>query len=141
MGLLNALGLARAASMTALTERLRKCEARAEALARKLEEARSEARSWRQRAEEAQQRVKGAEKEAAKESQRLRKVRADVEKEVAREKQRTVDVATLDQRLDEAERDLTIARDHLMAIEVKLDILEGAAQVLDTRTRQLLAGR
>jgi hypothetical protein len=28
-----------------------------------------------------------------------------------------------------------VARDHLMAIEVKLDILEGAANVLDRRTR------
>jgi hypothetical protein len=28
-----------------------------------------------------------------------------------------------------------MAREHLMAIEVKLDILEGAANVLDVRTR------
>ncbi len=45
----------------------------------------------------------------------------------------------LDERLDRAERDLTAARDLLMAIEVKLDILEGAAQVLDARTRRMLA--
>ena len=44
----------------------------------------------------------------------------------------------LDERLDRAERDLTAARDLLMAIEVKLDILEGAAQVLDARTRRML---
>ena len=35
----------------------------------------------------------------------------------------------------ETERELMVARDHLMAIEVKLDILEGAANVLDRRTR------
>jgi len=31
---------------------------------------------------------------------------------------------------------LSMARDHLMAIEAKLDILEGAANVLDLRTRR-----
>ena len=45
----------------------------------------------------------------------------------------------LDERLDRAERDLTAARDLLMTIDVKLDILEGAAQVLDARTRRMLA--
>ena len=38
-------------------------------------------------------------------------------------------------RLAEAEQALSVAREHLMAIDVKLDILEGAANVLDTRTR------
>ena len=44
-------------------------------------------------------------------------------------------VKMLRDRLAETERELMVARDHLMAIEVKLDILEGAANVLDRRTR------
>ena len=44
-------------------------------------------------------------------------------------------VKVLRDRLAETEHELMVARDHLMAIEVKLDILEGAANVLDRRTR------
>jgi hypothetical protein len=44
-------------------------------------------------------------------------------------------VKKLRDRLNDTERELMVARDHLMAIEVKLDILEGAANVLDKRTR------
>ena len=38
-------------------------------------------------------------------------------------------------RLEEAERSAATAHEHLMAMEVKLDLLEAAAQVLDLRTR------
>ncbi len=60
--------------------------------------------------------------------------------EQSRQDQKRIEKArVLDERLDRAERDLTAARDLLMTIEVKLDILEGAAQVLDARTRRMLA--
>ena len=42
-------------------------------------------------------------------------------------------------RLVEAEQSLGLAREHLMAIDVKLDILEGAANVLDARTRAAIS--
>jgi hypothetical protein len=45
------------------------------------------------------------------------------------------DVRKLRDQLVATQKDLLLARDHLMAIEVKLDILEGAANVLDARTR------
>jgi chromosome segregation ATPase len=45
------------------------------------------------------------------------------------------DLAALQARLADTERALTLARDQLNAIEVKLEILEGAANVLDARTR------
>ena len=45
------------------------------------------------------------------------------------------DLAVMQTRLAETERALTLAREHLNAIEVKLEILEGAANVLDARTR------
>jgi hypothetical protein len=40
--------------------------------------------------------------------------------------------------LANTERDLAHAREHLMLIDTKLDILEGAATVLDNRTRSIL---
>jgi hypothetical protein len=45
------------------------------------------------------------------------------------------DAVAIEARLAETERALATARDHLNAIEVKLQILEGAANVLDARTR------
>ena len=47
----------------------------------------------------------------------------------------TREFAAMQARLVEAERAATLAREQLMAIEVKLEILEGAANVLDARTR------
>ena len=45
------------------------------------------------------------------------------------------------QNLETVKRDLVLAREALMAVDVKLDILEGAANVLDLRTRGVAARR
>jgi chromosome segregation ATPase len=45
--------------------------------------------------------------------------------------------ASMEARVAAATHDLEIAREYLMGIEVKLDILEGAANVLDARLRTL----
>ena len=50
------------------------------------------------------------------------------------------DLTVMQTRLTETERALTLAREHLNAIEVKLEILEGAANVLDARTRTQVIG-
>ena len=44
-------------------------------------------------------------------------------------------------RLEEAQRGATFAREHLMAMETKLDLIEAAIQVLDTRTREAAVTR
>ena len=54
---------------------------------------------------------------------------------------RARDAADLRAHLANAQRDLTHAREHLMLIDTKLDILEGAATVLDNRTRAILSTR
>src|SRR5207247_525894 len=51
---------------------------------------------------------------------------------------KTRDAADLRAHLSATERDLAHAREHLMMIDTKLDILEGAANVLDNRTRAIL---
>ena len=53
---------------------------------------------------------------------------------------RTVELAQMQEQLAEAQRALALTREHLMAIEVKLEILEGAANVLDARTRAQING-
>jgi chromosome segregation ATPase len=139
VGLLNAIGLVSSARLASASDRVRTLESRIEALTGKLAEVQADVRTWQAKAEEARTRVKEIEQEAARERKRAARARAEIEKEAAREKTRAVDVPALERRLEDAERDLADARNLLMAIEVKLDILEGAATVLDRRTRTLLS--
>jgi hypothetical protein len=101
------------------------------ALSRAAEELKAASQNWKIRAGEESARAKSIEAE-------LRRQRELAERHgLAAEKlrRRREDVDKLRTRLADAERELAVARDHLMAIEVKLDILEGAANVLDKRTR------
>lgn len=139
MGLLNALGLVRSARLAAASERFRTLESRVETLTQKLADAQADARAWQVKAEEARKRAKEIEADAAREVRRVQRAREEIEKQIVREKKRAIDVPALEQQLETAERELALARDQMMAIEVKLDILEGAATVLDRRTRKLLS--
>ena len=119
-----------------LLERLRKTEERAEKLA--------------QDASDAQKALRDAKEESERHAHRVEKLKADIDRLKA-DFERKYDedrrgLAQMDQkratavdgfadRLASAERELADARDVLMAIDVKLAILEGAANVLDARTR------
>ena len=46
------------------------------------------------------------------------------------------EVLTRLERLDRAQRTIAQARSHLLAMETKLDVIEGALNVLDRRTRE-----
>ena len=142
MGLLRTLGIAPAARVDELAERLRKAQARADSLTKKLEDVQAESRARLdealKRLRDAEERLRQSDERAIRDAQRVEKLKADAEHQATREKKKAIDVPALEHRLDDAERDLLVARDHLMAIEVKLDILEGAANVLDARTRKLL---
>jgi hypothetical protein len=100
------------------------------ALARQAEQLRTSARSWKATAAQTQDRVRALEQDLHRQSRLVKEARA-----VAKGSHSEGDVAKLRQQLADTERELMLAREHLMAIEVKLDILEGAANVLDVRTR------
>jgi chromosome segregation ATPase len=51
------------------------------------------------------------------------------------------EVQELRERLEESRRIATLAREHLMATEVKLDLIEAAIHVLDARTREAAVPR
>ena len=74
---------------------------------------------------------------------RLEKLGQKTEHEVRRLREHDVTRAArlddLQQRTAWAEKSIQLGREHLMAIEVKLDIVEGAINVLDQRTRAALA--
>jgi SMC interacting uncharacterized protein involved in chromosome segregation len=74
--------------------------------------------------------------------ERLARLSLDVEtkaREVKALQRQVADLQSLNERLIVAERDLAAARELLMAVDVKLDILEGAANVLDVRTRSVVS--
>ncbi len=99
-----------------------------------IKELRAGSLGWKMKAGEVLARTKALERE-------LNEHKKHAEKSLkAAEKLGTRDLAVRDlkERVTRAERELTMAREQLMAIEVKLDILEGAANVLDVRTRTAL---
>jgi hypothetical protein len=103
------------------------------AVVNQMEEARASAKTWKGRTGEALARVKAVEAELAHHAKQLKEARRTAEKV-----RRQGDVGELQNQLAQTERELMLAREHLMAIEVKLDILEGAANVLDARTRSAI---
>ncbi len=104
---------------------------RYEALSRSFDGLKASGAEWKKKAAEAAGQQRSLEAEVRRQSQLVTKLRGSIEKW----RQRHDDIKKLRERLAHTERELMVARDHLMAIEVKLDILEGAANVLDQRTR------
>jgi hypothetical protein len=90
---------------------------------------------WKAKATEAINRARTLEQELRRQTQLADKLKIAVDKA----KQKQADIERLRAQLQDAERELAGAREHLMVIEVKLDILEGAANVLDARTRSAVA--
>jgi chromosome segregation ATPase len=137
-------GFVRASRYAAAVEQQQRAESRARKLEQQLEVMRAESKGWKGKADQAHEALREAQAgaaEARKQLQRAEKLRADAEQRAERNAQRAVDMDGLHTRLTESERALAIAREQLMAIEVKLDILEGAANVLDARTRTVVTRR
>lgn len=151
--LLNLVGLVTARRHRVMAAQLRDAESRAKKLTKLVDQSRADTRTWKTKAHDATQHLKAvekdaahqaqrAEKQAAHQAQRAEKHRLEVEKleaNIDRIRREGVDLEALRKRLADAEHELAIAREHLMAVEVKLDILEGAANVLDGRTRSVIA--
>jgi hypothetical protein len=92
--------------------------------------------AWKTKASEAMERVKSLEAEVKRQARLIETLTTSTEK--LRLRQDAIDnLARV--RLAEAEQALAVAREHLMMVDVKLDILEGAANVLDARTRSAIS--
>jgi chromosome segregation ATPase len=119
--LLSALGLVTAGRYKAAAEQER--------------QARAAAHEWKAKAAASMARAKDLEDEVKRQTRHADKSQASLAKLTARHEK----MDDLRRRLADAERELLVAREHLMAVEVKLDILEGAANVLDIRTRAVIS--
>lgn len=114
-----------------LLERLQKAEARHAKLVDELDRARASAKACQAKVEEAEKALRVQHADAAHQLRRVEKLTAEVDR--LRTESR--------QNVETVKRDLTLAREALMAVDVKLDILEGAANVLDLRMRGVAARR
>jgi chromosome segregation ATPase len=142
--LLGLVGLVTTARYQTLKAQLRDLESRTKKLAKLVDESRAEAKEWRAKATEASKQSTSMERQASHQSARVEKLMIECGKlreDVKRARATQHELESLRARLVNAERELSGSREHLMAIEVKLDILEGAANVLDSRTRSVIAQR
>lgn len=98
-------------------------------------EAKAGSLAWKTRASEAMERVRSLEAEVKRQAKLIQTLTASSEKLRLRQE----DITNLTARLAETEQALALAREHLMMVDVKLDILEGAANVLDARTRRAIS--
>jgi predicted nuclease with TOPRIM domain len=130
-----------------LSDKFTRVEQRNMELAKALDEAREAAQTLKdklrdrsERADRVQQDHSEVEK---KYQERMEKLDQKTEREIARLREhdtaRSARVDDLRERMAWAEKSTQLGREHLMAIEVKLDIVEGAIKVLDQRTRAALA--
>lgn len=134
------VGLATAGQLAHATGQARKAAQQADERQAK---ARADLESWKQRYEQAAReaaefRKTAAQAEAAAEraQKELDRARAQGEEWKGRADTLAAQVRELKDRLDETRRVTTVARQHLMATETKLDLIEAAIQVLDARTRE-----
>jgi hypothetical protein len=117
---LGLFGLAPARTVHALETRARDERAA-------LEKARGDAQTWKARAEDLADRAKQADALAA----RL----AKAEKQAQRAEGYLAELREARERVERAEKAIALSREHLMATETKLDLVQAAITVLDQRTR------
>jgi chromosome segregation ATPase len=98
-------------------------------MSRRLRDLTRDRDDWKKRAVKASRRERTLEEHGRELARQLKKLQRQA-RPVAEG-----DLTAMQTRLADTERALTLAREHLNAIEVKLEILEGAANVLDARTR------
>jgi chromosome segregation ATPase len=104
---------------------------RYDSMRRAIDESRAGSSAWKEKAGELSKKFENSEAERTRQTRQLRHAR----EELQRLRQREAEFDRLREQITQTEQALVLAREQLMAVEVKLDILEGAANVLDARTR------
>lgn len=141
--LLGHLGLAPAAHLERAANEARQGSARVKQLEAQLAGLREDSQGWKRKNEEAIAASAEWKKVASRAEAKAERAAADATRAGTKtDEWRTRAHALATQlkemaaRLKEANRAAGTAREHLMATEVKLDLLEAAIQVLDARTRE-----
>lgn len=137
---LRAAGLERTGRAAELREALAHSEERVANLKKLLDQTREEARACKAKLQHASKHYEQQlQADRAAYQARLAKAEERSQKASARFEERDVarheKLGELREKVIAADRSVRIGRDHLMAIEVKLDVVEGAVNVLDRRFR------
>lgn len=120
-------GLARASHVRAAAVRADTFKERAADAKQRLEAAQHDTKHWKEQLAASRARIAAAAQ--------------DVERWKSKDSGHLDELATLRdklERLKQAEQSIALTRAHLLTIETKLDVLEGAITVLDRRTRDRL---
>jgi len=112
-----------------------------EAEVQRANELRTKVGVWKKRTDRALARGAELERRAAEMQKRFEKQGRVLKDREQLSDGQTTDFEKMQKRLAAAEHALVAARQHLMTMEVKLEILEGAANVLDARTRAVIQPR
>lgn len=146
--LLGHIGLAPAAHLERAANEARQGSARVKQLEAQLAGLREDSQGWKRKNEEAIAASAEWKKAASRAEAKAERAAAEAMRAAAKTdewKERADALATqvkdMAARLKEANKAAGTAREHLMATEVKLDLLEAAIQVLDARTREAAVGR
>jgi hypothetical protein len=132
--LFNRMGYVKRERLEAAMAEVRHARRQLESANQVLAQSRAETADWKRQFIEASKRTATLDREV----RRLAKAQRLEDTEHLRDADRTRLLQEMHARMETAVRDLTLAREHLASVEVKLDIVEGAANVLDARTRTLL---
>ena len=140
---LRAAGLAPARQLERLEDESRRTPGRVKSLEDRVAKFRSDAETWKQRHDDVSAKLRECRDAVAKASAEAERMRVGAEHAKARagEWKARAEAATeeklaLRARLEDAQRTAILARESLMATETKLDLIEAAIQVLDSRTRE-----
>jgi chromosome segregation ATPase len=140
---LKGFGLVPAGQLRQSVDDSRQTSGKVKSLEDRIGKMRADTETWKARHDDLAAKLrewKDAATKAGAEAERLRagaehaKARAAEWK--ARAEAATEEKLSLRARLEEAQRAAIIAREHVMATETKLDVIEAAIQVLDRRTRE-----
>ena len=141
-------GLAPAGQVHQMAEQSRQASEKITALEERMAKLRADADTWKQRHDDLAAKlveVKGAAARAEADAEQARAgvehAKARVNEWKGRAESETDEKLALRARLEEAQRAAINAREYLMATEAKLDLIEAAIQVLDTRTRDAALNR
>jgi chromosome segregation ATPase len=139
---LRTAGLERSGKTAELRAALARSEQRLVELKHLVEQTRGEVQTWKSKLHEAtahyeRQRQSEREQYEARTTKLEERAQRAAAKLAERDAARQEKLAELRDKVVAADRSVRIGRDHLMAIEVKLDVIEGAVNVLDRRYRTI----
>lgn len=139
----NRLRLVRAARLAAVTAELRSAQRSAAKRAAALDQLRNDNQELKARVKVAETVARRAEAMRAGDQQKLKALETRLGQLTSELEQQTrntasqLDAEPVQRRLRDAVREIKITREYLTVLQSKIDLLEAASRVLDTRTREV----